>query len=444
MIGREKSIEIVKKVLSMSGADQTEALLMGGESYLTGFANNYIHRNVGEKNYTLSVRVVMGKRIGSSSVDDFSDEAIKKVIQDAMLIAENQQENPDFVSLAKPEKAEDKEFFIKDTAECSPDFRAEYVNKILKATKAKGLTGSGKFETNAMEIAIANSLGVERYTKLTTSTLKSVVLSDTSSGYSMSSSIDVNKIPVDDILKESIEIAEMGKNPTSIEPGKYEVILTPYALAELISHLNYLALNARAMKEGTSFLIGQIGKKVVGENVTMYDDGLSSETIPLPFDFEGVSKRKVVFFEKGIAKNVVYDTLTAYKEGKESTGHSLPQPNPYSPYPMNVIMEGGKSSKEEMISNVKRGLYVQRFWYTNPMDPRRAIITGMTRDGLFLIENGKITRPVKNMRFTESVINVLNNIIELSKDKKIVYDMSSITVPYARIKEFTFTSKTEF
>ncbi len=444
MIGKEKSIEILKKVLSISGADQTEAVFMGGKSYLTGFANNYIHRNVGEKNYTLAVRVAIGKKIGSSSVDDLSDEGIKKVVQDAMIIAENQQENPDFVSFAKPEEVKDKEFFIESTAKCSPDFRAEYVNKILKATKAKELIGAGKFETNAMEIAVANSLGVKRYTRLTTSTLKSVVLSDTSSGYSMSSSIDVSKIPVNDVLKESIEIAEMGKNPISIEPGKYEVILTPYALAELIGHLNYLALNARAMKEGRSFLIGQIGKKVVGENITIYDDGLSSETIPLPFDFEGVSKKKVTFFEKGVAKDVVYDTLTAYKEGKESTGHSLPQPSSYSPYPMNVIMKGGKSSKEEMISNVKKGLYVQRFWYTNPMDPRRAIITGMTRDGLFLIENGKITKPVKNMRFTESIVNVLNNIIELSKNKKIVYDMSSVTAPYARVKEFTFTSKTEF
>jgi len=444
MIGKEKSIDILREVTSLSGADQTEVVLIGGESYLTGFANNYIHRNVGEKDYILTVRVARGKKVGSASINSFSKDAIKKVVHDAMLIAGNQRENPDFISFAKPEKVEDKEYCIEATLNCSPEFRANYVGKILETTRAKGLTGSGKFETNAMELAVANSLGVERYTKLTISTLKSVVLSDTSSGYSMSSSIDVNKIPLDSVVKESVEIAEMGRNPISIEPGKYEVVLTPYALAELIGHLSYIALNARAMKEGMSFLIGQIGKKVVGENITMYDDGLSPETIPFPFDFEGVTKKKVVFFDKGIAKGVVYDTLTAYKEGKESTGHSLPQPNPYSPYPMNLIMEGGKSSKEKMVSHVKRGLYVQRFWYTNPMDPKHAILTGMTRDGLFLIENGKITKPVKNMRFTESIISALNNVVELSKDRKIVYDMTAITVPYARIKDFTFTGKTEF
>jgi len=354
MIGKERVLDILKNV---------EALFMGEESYLTGFANNYIHRNVGGKDCSLSVRVAIGKKVGSAMVNSFSDDAVKKVVHDAILIAKN---------------------------------------------------------------------------------LKSVVLTDTSSGYSEYSSIDVNKIPLDDIIRESVEIAEKSQSPVPVEPGKYEVILTPYALADLIGSLSYIALNARAMNEGMSFLIGQIGKKVVGENITMYDDGFSRETISLPFDFEGVPKKKVMFFDKGVVKGVVYDTLSAYKEGKRSTGHSLPQPNPYSPYPMNLIMEGGESSKEKMISHVKKGLYVQRFWYTNPMDPRNTIITGMTRDGLFLIEKGKITKPVKNMRFIENIATMLNNVLELSKERKIIYDTASVTAPYARIKDFTFTGKTEF
>ena len=176
----------------------------------------------------------------------------------------------------------------------------------------------------------------------------------------------------------------------------------------------------------------------------MFDDGFSKLTIPMPFDFEGVPKKKVVFFENGIAKEVVYDTLTAYREGKESTGHSLPQPSPYSPYPMNFIMQGGAGNVDDMISHVKHGLFVQRFWYTNVMDPRKLVITGMTRDGLFLIENGKITRPLQNMRFTESIITALNNVSEISKSVKVVYDMAPMSVPYLRINNFTFTGKTEF
>ncbi len=446
MIGKDKVFEILKKVISFSNADQSEALLIGGHSYLTGFANNYIHRNVGSEDYTLSIRVAFGKKIGAATVNGTSEDMIKKVVNDAVLIAEHQKDNPDFISFAKPKEAKTNKAtaYSESTAKFNAMQRAESVKKIVDKSKKMGLNASGTFETEISELAVANSLGVERYTTRTVASVKSVIMGDNSSGYSKETAVDVNDLSVDRVMEESIGIAEKGKNPSSIEPGKYEVILTPYALAEFISHIEYLALNARSIEEGSSFLIGNIGKKILGGNITMYDDGLSKETISLPFDFEGVPKKKVVFFKNGIVKDVVYDTLTAYKKGKESTGHSLPQPNPYSPYPMNFIMEGGSSNVEDMISKVNKGLFVQRFWYTNVMDARKAVITGMTRDGLFLIENGKITKPLRNMRFTESVITALNNVIQLSKTKKIVYDMAAMTVPYARIKDFTFTGKTEF
>ena len=441
---RDQIETILQKTVSFSEGDQTEAILYGGTSYLTGFANNYIHRNVGENNYSLSVRVAFGKKIGSASVNDFSEGALKDVVKRAVEIARLQRENPNFVSFAKPEASENRDFFNEKTAKVTPDMRAAYVKKILDKSKEKGLNANGTFVIDLMQIGILNSLGVSRFGSLTIASLKSVILGDNSSGYSKEVSTNVDDISVDSIIKESIGITEMGKNPEAVEPGKYEVVLSPYSLAEFINSLMYFSLNARAVEEGTSFLTGNFGKKILGGNITMYDDGLSPETIPMPFDFEGVPKKKVIFFENGVAKDVVYDTMTAYKNGKESTGHSLPQPSAYSPYPMNVIMAGGDLSKDEIISHVEHGLYVHRFWYTNPMDPRRAVITGMTRDGLFLIENGRITKPVKNMRFTESIITALNNCIELSKEKKVIYDDSSITVPYVRIKDFTFTSITEF
>ena len=446
MIGKEKALDILKKALSISKADQTEAVLMGGKSYVTAFANNYIHRNVGGEDYTLSVRVAFGKKVGAATAHGTSKDVIEKVVKDAVLIAENQRENPDFVSFAEPEEAELDEMlgYSEETAKFDAMKRANAVKKIVDKSKKMNLNASGTFETEVNELAVANSLGVERYGMRTVASIKSIIMGNNSSGYSKESAVNVNDVSVDRVMDESISIAERGKNPVSAKPGKYEVILTPYALAEFISHIAYLALNARAVNEGSSFLIGNIGKKLLGDNITMYDDGFSPCTIPMSFDFEGVPKKKVIFFENGIAKGVVYDTLTAYKEGKESTGHSLPQPSPYSPYPMNFIMEGGDSTYQDMISHVKKGLFVQRFWYTNPMDPKNAVITGMTRDGLFLIENGKIAKPLKNMRFTESVITALNNVVELSKTRKIIYDMVPMTVPYARIKEFTFTGKTEF
>ncbi len=446
MIGKEKALEILKKALSYSQADQTEAVLLGERSYLTGFANNYIHRNVGSENYQLNVRVAFGKKIGAASANVSDEESIQKVVKDAEMLAKFQKENPDFVSFAKKEesKFDSNLGYAESTAECNAEKRAMLAKKIIDRSKKFDFNASGTVETATQELAVMNSLGVERYAVRTVASVKGVIMGSTSSGYSKESNVDIDKIDVNKVAEESVSIADKGRNPEPIEPGKYEVILTPYAVAEFISHMLYLSLNARALKEGSSFLINNFGKKLLGDNITMFDDGFSKLTIPMPFDFEGVPKKKVVFFENGVAKEVVYDTLTAYKEGKESTGHSLPQPNPYSPYPMNFIMQGGESNVEGMISNVKRGLFVQRFWYTNVMDPRNLVITGMTRDGLFLIEDGKITRSLQNMRFTESIITALNSVSEISELVKVIYDMTPITVPYLRISNFTFTGKTEF
>lgn len=444
MITKDEIQEILNKTMSLIKADQAELLLIGGESSLTGFANNYIHRNVKENSYSLSLRVAYGKKIGAASTDDFSPEGLESLVESAQNIAKLQKENENFVSFAKNDGAVEFEIDL-DSDDISPDFRAEYVKKIVEKSKEKGFIASGLFENARQQIAVKNTLGVDRFGELTYATLKSVIMTDTSSGYSIETKVKAKDISLDSVLEESIGIAEKGVNPQGIEPGKYEVILTPYALSEFIGAMTYLSLNARAIEQGTSFLIGRFGEKVFPDLINLYDDGLSENTIPMPFDFEGVPKKKVVFFEKGIAKDVVYDTFYAYKSNKESTGHSLPQPSPYSPYPLNLIMEGGEYSKDNLIKNVKKGLFVQRFWYTNPMDPRNLIITGMTRDGLFLIEDGKITRPLKNMRFTESIINAFNNCLELSKERKIIYDGGgSITVPYARIKDFNFTSSTEF
>lgn len=444
MMKKEEILEVLNRAMSYVEADQVELLMLGGESALTGFANNYIHRNVAEENYSLNIRVAFGKKVGASSTNDFTGEGLRKAVESAQNIARLQKENENFVSFAKNEAFEMPVIDV-DEEDPTPDFRAEQVKKITDKAKQKGFIASGIFETAKQQLAVKNSLGVERFAEMTFATLKSVIMTDTSSGYSIETKIRAKEIPVQEVLEESISIAEMGRNPVSVEPGKYEVVLTPYALSEFISSMNYLSLNIRAVEQGTSFFAGRFGEKFFPELISVYDDGLSPDTIPMPFDFEGVPKKRVVFFERGVIKDVVYDTLHAYKQGRESTGHSLPQPDPYSPYPMNVIMEGGESSREDLVRHVKRGLYVQRFWYTNPMDPRSLLITGMTRDGLFLIEDGKITKPVKNMRFTESIINAFSNCVELSRERKILHDGgATMTVPYARIKDFNFSSGTEF
>jgi len=442
-MNKERILEILDYVVKSTRADAVEAVLVGGESYLTGFANNYIHRNVGEENYELNIRVVLGKKIGASSTSDLSNDAIDAAIENAIGIAKLQKENKDFVSLPKNYPGETEFKFVSDIPDA--DTRASIVKVLVDKSKKYGFVSSGKFEAELMQLAVKNSLGVERYMERTASTLKNIVMTDTSSGFSQDSKADYRDINVQNILEESLEVAKMAQNPVSIEPGKYEVILTPYAVSEFLSSMKYLSLSAKNIEEGTSFMKGHFGEKMFPDLITLFDDGLNDETLKMGFDFEGVPKKKVTFVENGVVGDVVYDSFYAYKEGKEPTGHSLPQPNELGAYPMNFFVGKGGSTVEEMISHVEKGLFVQRFWYTNPMEPVTLLITGMTRDGLFLIENGKITKPVKHMRFTESILNAFNNCLEISNISKIIYEDGAVTTaPYMRIKDFNFTSATEF
>jgi predicted Zn-dependent protease len=253
-------------------------------------------------------------------------------------------------------------------------------------------------------------------------------------------------LDVDSLAQEAIGKTSK-EEPIPIEPGEYEVILEPYAVSEFLSFLGYLGFHALAVQEGRSFFSDRLGEKMVDEKVTIYDDGLDPEGLQVPFDFEGVPKKKVTFFERGVAKGVTYDSFTAGREGKDSTGHGLIAPNTSGPIPINLFMQEGRSSLGEMIKSVRRGIYVTRFHYTNVVEPMKAIITGMTRDGTFLIEGGEITRPVKNLRFTESVLKALSRVSAISKDRRIcsegtVYSrrfVTGTTVPALKIDGFNFS-----
>ncbi|MDP3017191.1 MAG: metallopeptidase TldD-related protein, partial [Deltaproteobacteria bacterium] len=251
---------------------------------------------------------------------------------------------------------------------------------------------------------------------------------------------------IDSLAKEAIEKALRGE-PVQIEPGEYEVILEPYAVSELLSFLGYLGFHALAVQEGRSFFCNEFGKKLVDSGVTIYDDGLDPEGLQIPFDFEGIPKQRVTFFEEGVAKGVTYDSFTGNREGKNSTGHGLIAPNTEGPIPINLFMQGGESSLEEMVRSVRKGIYVTRFHYTNVVEPMKAVLTGMTRDGTFLIEEGEIKKPIKNLRFTESVLRAFSRVSAVSRARRIcsegtVYSRRFITgvvAPAIKVDGFNFS-----
>jgi predicted Zn-dependent protease len=446
MIGQEASLRLLKNLIKESSAEQTEALLLTEDSSLTRFTHSSIHQHAAEKNRTLILRVVIGKKVAVLTTNIISRSSFEDLLEKAITLAKIQHPNEDFVSLPGPKPLPRLNTFHESIKSLTPNRKAGLMGNLFKIVKGKGLSTSGSFSSGVVEVAVANSLGVEAYQRYSDLTLHLIVENDDSSGYACFVSRDPGELDIDTLAGEATEKA-LRKKPVQIEPGEYEVILESHAVSELLSFLAYLGFHALAVQEGRSFFCNRFGERMVDPKVTIYDDGLDPEGLSIPFDFEGIPKRRIVFFEEGVAKEVTHDSFTGNREGKDSTGHGLMAPNTEGPIPINLFMKGGESSLEEMVKSVRRGIYVTRFHYTNVVEPMKAVLTGMTRDGTFLIEEGEIKGPVKNLRFTESALRALSRVSALSKERSIcsegtVYSRRFITgpvVPAIKVDGFNFS-----
>jgi len=445
MLGERKMREIAERVLSLSAASQTEVIIMSEDSGLTRFANSYIHQNVAERNVGLRVRAVVGKKIGVASSNDLSQEASERVVERAMTIAKLQPENPDFTSLPSPATVAEIEAFDEATASFSPEDRAKAVGLVCQLALNNGLIASGAFTTGAGELAVANSLGIFAYYSTTTADINTVIMSDDSAGYAAATAWKVGEINTEVVGAEAVEKALQTRNPRELPPGRYPVILEEYAVADMLETLAYLGFGALAVQEGRSFMVDSFGKQIMSDAISIWDDGLDPTGLPMPFDFEGVPRQRVDLIKGGVAEAVVYDSYTAGKEGRASTGHGLPAPNTYGPIPGHIFMAPGEASKEEMLETMERGLWVTRFHYTVPVHPKLAIVTGMTRDGTFLIEKGEVAYPIKNLRFTQSYIEALANVELVGRATRLQQSwFGGVRAPALKLAEFEFTGATEF
>jgi predicted Zn-dependent protease len=448
MLGEQKIKQVTDRVLALSEADQTEVMFFGETSSLTRFANNYIHQNVAENNTQVTIRMVIGKKVGVASTNDLSDEGLSKAVENAATITRFQLDNADFKSLPTPEDARHAgavgKGFVERTASATPEMRADGAGAICRLAAENGLTAAGSFTTGAQELAVANSLGVFAYDNFTVANLLTVVMGDSSSGYADRTSKDVGEIDAEAVAREAVGKAVRSKDPVSIDPGDYTVVLEEYAMGDLIEWLNYTGgFSALAKQEGRSFL--KEGEKITGDNITVYDDGGDPRGMPLAIDFEGVRKQRVDLITGGVAREPVYDSYTAGREeGKRSTGHGLPAPNTFGPFAINLFLEAGNTPKTDLIRDIKRGIWVTRFHYLSVVHPLKTILTGMTRDGTFLIENGELTKPIKNLRFNQNILEAwqdatLANSLKLQRGY-----FGGTMVPAARIERFTFASGTSF
>ncbi len=427
-----------------AGATEVEALVMADDASLTRFANSEIHQNVAESNAQLNLRVVVGRRVGVVSSNRLDDEGLRRVAAAAAAIARNSEELEDWGGLPGPTPIVDiPSGFAGSTAGATPEQRAEGVRAVIAAADAAGVVAYGSFSTGSELVAVANSHGVRAAQRRTAAELLTVMMGpDGGSGYAESASVDVAAIDAAAVGREAAAKAHASANPVSVDPGDWPVVLEEYAVVDILSMLGYVGFSALAVQEERSF--AEPGKRVGSDLVTIVDDATDPATMPMAFDYEGVAKQRVPLVERGICREVVYDAQTAARAGRASTGHGLPAPNSYGPFPLNMAMAPGETAREELIGGLDRGLLVTRFHYTNPVHPKLAIVTGMTRDGTFLVEGGRVVGPVRNLRFTQSYLDALAATSSVSRERKTVRgDFGGVVVPAVRIDSWTFTGATE-
>ncbi|MFC2173942.1 TldD/PmbA family protein [Acidobacteriota bacterium] len=446
LIGKDEFSEIAQIVLEASTADETEVLLGQEISSLTRVANNVIHQHVSEDNAGLSIRVISGKKQGRSTTTKLDKEDLRRAVAMATDIALHQKEEPELLSLPDPQHYPSLDCFDDETARFDPMDRTRIVGEAVHRISSKDLKAAGMFTTGATIHGIANSKGLRAYHPSTTARFSFTAMSETSSGWCEVMGAHVNELDTSQAADIAMDKALTGQDPVDLEPGKYRVVLEPAAMTDFLLFMAWCGFGGLAYNEGRSFMSGKLGKKVLGKNITISDDVTHPMTIGLPFDFEGMPRKRVVMIDKGVANALVHDRKTALAANEESTGHALPQPNIHGPFPLNIVMEPGDSSMEEMIAETEKGVLVTQFHYTNVIDPQKLIMTGMTRNGTFLIEKGKITRPVKNLRFTESAIRALSNVEALTKERLYCGSFfgGTFVVPGASIRDFSFSSGTTF
>jgi len=435
--------DVVGRALK-AGATEAEALVTAEDSALTRFANSEIHQNVAETSRTVNLRFVAGKRIAVLSTGRTDADGLRLLVQRASAIARTCEELEDWVGLPASDGApKPVQAWSAGTADATPEFRAEGVRAVIAAADAAGVVAYGSFSTGVDTVAVANSAGIRAAEQRTGSQLITVHLSPAGgNGYAEAVSMDATTIDAAALGREAATKARASDNAISLPPGDYPVVLEEYAVVDITDMLGYLGFSALAVQEGRSFV--EPGKRIGSDLVTVMDDGADPAGLPMAFDYEGVVKERVSMIEAGICRNVVYDSQTAARDGVKSTGHGLPAPNPYGPFPLNTLMSAGTTPREDLIGGLDHGLLVTRFHYTNPVHPKLAIITGMTRDGTFLVEGGVIVGPVRNLRYTQSYLDALAGVSAVGSTRKTIKGfLGGAVVPAVRIDAWTFTGATE-
>jgi PmbA protein len=437
--------EVATSILARSAADQCEVTVCAADEALTRFVHESVHQNVVSSDVSVSVRAIVDGRTGvaaSNGVDDAA--ALQAALARAIEMAKVAPRDPNGPSLPRgTAPATPANAYVAATAGAQASVRASAAQTVFETAERNALWSAGFTSTGASGITIANSNGTLVSFDGTEARVNVKMIASDASGYAEGLSTDIGSIDPATIAQTAAQKALATRQPRGVEPGPWTVILEPAALGELLTYVTG-HFSAQRYDEGSSFCSDGLNERYFGPNVTIHDDFAHHLAPSMPFDFEGAPKARVTLVENGVVRSIVTDSYWAAKLDRANTGHALQAPNSYGPQVQNVVVSPGSKSREELIADTKRGLLVSRFWYIRTVDSKKAIVTGMTRDGTYLIENGKLIGGVRNLRFNESIIEALNHCEFSSQQRRTGGYHYSMVAPTAKIEHFNFTSTTEF
>ncbi|MCH8989505.1 MAG: TldD/PmbA family protein [Chloroflexi bacterium] len=448
MMGRQAALALLDKALGFSRAQETDIYLSAQDLGLSRFAGGAIHQNVAHGDIVLNVRSVAGKRLGRATTNDLSDAGVQRAVETARQNALLMPEDPGFMGLPEPSEPAKIDSWDEATAQCSPEARAKIVRGVCLQGREHGLNVSGACRTGVQEIAVVSSRGARAYHAGTFAGLIINTMSGTSAGWAKGGSWRLSDLDTEALGQEAVSKAVDGQDPVAIEPGRYPVVLDTYAVDDILEALSLYGMGAQTVQEGRSWMNDFIGTQdargaqAMSPSVTIWDDGSASRGWPVPFDAEGVPRRRVDIITGGVVKSPVHNSYTAGKEGTVSTGHQAYFTG--GPVASNLFMQEGDSSLQDLIGSTQRGLYITRFFYTRLAHIKGCVMTGMTRDGTFMIENGRITHPVKDLRFTQSYVEALAGVEHVGRESKLVLNEVGFAtrVPALKLSSFNFTGVT--
>jgi len=467
MLTKEHAGDIFDRIKRLTTADEAEIFVSGGRFALTRFANNTIHQNVAEENHVVSVRTVFGGRTARASTNKFDDESLRQVVKASESLAKVQHPDPDLLPMPDvraagapgeapiPAPTVPHRHFER-TAAITPEIRAETVKRIVGVAEHHKLDTAGVFSSGDSVEGVFNSRGLSIWHKQTSAEVSITMLAGDSSGWQKANSPDVGNLDPLKLAEIAAKKAVDSAHPREIAAGKYTVILEPAAVLDIVGFM-FWDFSGMAILDQRSFLTGRIGTKLFGENITIRDDVAHPLQAGSPFDGEGVRRQQVALVESGVVKRVVYARATAermkHSEYKDNvgtiaaTGHGFLLPNEMGEMPQNIVFApvGNPQTIDEIIASTERGILVTRLWYIREVEPFEKMLTGMTRDGTFLVENGRLEGGIRNFRINESLIHMLSNVEAMSTPVRSSGEESfDMVVPAMKIRGFNFTEVTKF